>query len=67
MILCKHDWNVVSDVVTESTFEMATRVLKRAAIGKVSIPGQLCVDDRKHIVVMACKRCGKVKKIVTEI
>lgn len=63
---CKHKWEKVSDVVTESTFEMSMRVANETCKGKLNLPHQLCVDERKHIVILKCD-CGKVKKIVTKL
>lgn len=66
-LFCKHRWDKVSDVVTESTFENALAATKKVCHGDVKIPYQLCHDNRKHIVILKCDECGKVKKIVTEV
>lgn len=64
---CKHSWVKQSDVVTESTFEMSLRNMKVVAKGNVTIPYQLCDDNRKHIVILTCSKCGKVEKLVTDL
>ncbi len=64
--LCDHQWETVSDIVTESTFEMTLRVAKGSGRSSGNIPHQLCQDNRKHIVILKCN-CGKVKKITTNL
>lgn len=61
---CQHEWDKVSDLVTESTFEMTLRTTKDSS---GNIPHQLCQDNRKHIVILKCGVCGKVKKLVTNL
>lgn len=64
-LFCEHQWETVSDIVTESTFEMALRVTGERN-NRGTIPHQLCWDNRKHIVILKCN-CGEVKKIVTNL
>lgn len=66
-LFCKHKWDKVSDVVAQSTFENALAAAKRTFHDDVRIPHQLCQDNRKHIVVLKCDDCGKIKKIVTKV
>ena len=64
---CKHKWDKISDTVTESSFEMALRVGKEFCRGDLTIPHQLVQDVRKHIVILTCSGCGKVKEIVNKL
>ena len=64
---CKHKWDKVSDIVTESSFEMALRVGKEHCVGSINLPHQLVQDGRKHIVILTCSKCGKVKEIVNRL
>jgi len=60
MSKCKHIWRLLSEVTTESKFEHSLRVL-----GKInSLPGQLACAKRKHIQVVVCNECGKLKRFV---
>lgn len=60
---CLHNWEVITDKVTESTFEMSLRCTE--GVGK--IPHQLCQDDRKHILILKCTKCGKLDKTITTL
>ena len=63
-----HDWEIISETVTESTFENAMKVLNATkVVEKMNLPWQLCEDNRKHITTLKCKKTGKVKKIVTDL
>ena len=64
-LFCNHQWNTITDIVTESPFEVATRVTESHA--SKTIPHQMCHTDRKHILVVSCKICGKIEKYVTNI
>jgi hypothetical protein len=65
MLFCKHQWETITDRVTESPFEVATRMTE-GSTGR-TIPHQMCSTKRKHILVVACKVCGKIKKFVTTV
>lgn len=60
MIFCKHDWQLLSEIVTESNAEQAKR------IGLKNVKG-FFVFDRKLVQIVTCKKCGKLKKFVTDI
>lgn len=67
-MFCKHDWEVLSAEVTKSKFESSLEALKAAgADSALDIPHQLCGADRKHIQLVSCKRCGKLKRFVERI
>jgi hypothetical protein len=67
VMFCKHDWSVLSESVTESKYEVTIRSTKGFATGKTNIPWQLCDASRKHIVIVCCKKCGKLKRFVEDI
>jgi hypothetical protein len=62
---CKHQWKTVTDIVTESPFEVALRVTNDRV--NVTIPHQMCSTKRKHILVVACEKCGKINQYVTDL
>ena len=66
-LFCKHNWKVLSETVTKSTFEIAVNALNKLSLSDCKIPHQLCKDSRKHIVILSCSKCGKLSKQVTEI
>jgi hypothetical protein len=67
-MFCKHQWEVLSETTTESQFEHAMKVAQsRGAQGSIKIPGQMSCAERKHILVVTCKKCGKIKRFVETI
>jgi len=60
-MFCKHDWSVLSETMTKSAFEHAKE------IGLTVTKGSLFGLERKHIQIIACKKCGKLKRFVEEI
>ena len=66
-MFCKHKWKVLSETTTVSQFEHAITVLKPSTQGRLTIPGQMCDADRKHIQIVACDKCGKLKRFVERI
>lgn len=55
-LFCKHDWEVLSDKVTESEIEMISRLGRTPKTYNSSL--------RKSITVVKCNNCGKIKKFV---
>lgn len=66
-MFCKHEWEVLSETMTESQFEHAMKVLKPSTQGKFTIPGQMSCADRKYIQIVCCDKCGKLKRFVESI
>ena len=67
-MFCKHQWEVLSETTIESQFEHAMKVAQsRGAYGSIKIPGQMSCAERKHILVVTCKKCGKIKRFVETI
>jgi len=66
-LFCNHQWNTITDIVTESPFEVATRVTEGSTGRTRIIPHQMCSTERKHILVLSCKVCGKIEKFVTTL
>lgn len=64
MIFCKHKWELLSEITTISTFEASLQAIKTAALAEVKIPPQLCDGERKHIQIVTCPKCGKLKRFV---
>lgn len=62
-MFCKHDWTVLSDKVTKSGFE----IMAETHEVKINANTSTCILDRKSITIVACKKCGAIKKFVTEV
>jgi hypothetical protein len=65
-MFCKHKWEILSETVTKSKFEVAINTLNIPA-GKAAIPHQMCCAERKVIQIITCVKCGKLKKFVENI
>lgn len=59
-MFCKHDWELLSETVTESNVEQARRLSCKSI--KSAFP-----FDRKLVQIVACKKCGKLKRFITDI
>lgn len=60
-IFCNHDWKVLSETTTKSTIEKS-RDLDLVANG----PIRDWDLERKLIQVFSCKKCGKIKRYITQ-
>jgi len=58
-MFCKHDWKVLSDKVIPATFSMDN-------IKKFEGRGYDSLFVKKSVTICACKKCGKIKKFVTD-
>jgi hypothetical protein len=67
MMLCKHEWELINQVITQSKFEHAMNQMKEFDKGSAKLPWQLCSAERKVIQIFTCKKCGKLKKFVDKI
>jgi len=57
-MFCKHEWNKVSETILPSAFEQ----VKNNIHGEVNfMPWML---RRKAIIILACKKCGKLYETV---
>ncbi len=65
MLFCRHEWKILTQLTTESKLEHAMRQIPNAT--KLNLPHQVCHADRKHIMVLACEKCGKLKIIREKI
>lgn len=70
-IFCRHKWELLTETVTKSKFEMAIEALMAVkALGdgtrRLQLPWEMSDSSRKHIQVFACK-CGKIKRFVEKI
>lgn len=66
MIMCKHEWKVLSEVITKSKYEVAMAAIKDN-VTNYKLPWQLCDATRKHIQTFNCINCGKLKRYVEKI
>jgi len=64
-MFCKHKWELVSETTTKSKFKHAMEQV--VGMSKGRFPWQLCDASRKHIQIIACKTCGKLKRFVENI
>ena len=60
-MFCKHEWKVLSEITTESMAEHA------ANIGATINKGNETIMERKHIQIVTCSKCGKLKRFVENI
>ena len=60
-MFCKHDWKVISEqvVVSEGIKHQETYHGTAVQVSKESFP----YHKEKHIVILQCKTCGKIKDI----
>ena len=65
--MCKHEWKVLSETITESKFEHAIKNFSIANVAEMCIPRQMSDATRKHIQVFSCNKCGKLKRFVETI
>lgn len=67
-MFCNHQWKALSQTVTQSKFESALKALGHLK-GKqeVEIPPQMSCAKRKHISILSCEKCGKLKYFVEDI
>ena len=66
-MFCKHEWKMLTEIVTKSKYEVATEAITGQGGGKVKLPWQLCDAERKHIQTFTCNKCGKLKRFVETI
>lgn len=64
-MFCKHEWEVLSEVTTESKYEQ----LNRGGLYNLKANGALILElaARKHILTVTCEKCGEIKQFVNEI
>ncbi len=60
MIWCKHEWEILSEKITESQLEHYMKVVKLGNIKSMS--GTMA--ERKLIQILTCNKCGKLKRFV---
>ena len=64
--LCKHDWQMISEVTTKSKYELIGE--STGNVPGLSNWSQLSpITDRKFIQTLRCSKCGKLKRFVENI
>jgi len=66
-MFCNHKWELISETITESKFEHAISILRPNVEGKFTVPAQMSCAERKHIQIVTCAECGKLKRFVESI
>jgi len=66
-LLCNHNYNVLSKEIIPSQFEHAMQVASKAGVVNVKIPHQMCDSTRKHITLLKCNKCSKIKQLVVRV
>jgi hypothetical protein len=66
-MFCNHEWNVLSETVTKSKLENSIEAFRAAGGENFKLPRQLCCAERKHIQIINCTKCGKIKRYVEDI
>lgn len=67
MMGCLHDWKILSETVTKSKFESAMSIVTARTDKTFTIPAQMCDASRKHIQIVTCTKCGRMKRFVEDI
>jgi len=62
-IFCKHEWKLISETTTRAAIEV---------LGSVGMPfhidkGGPHFTERKHIQLVQCDKCGKLKRFVEKL
>lgn len=60
-MFCKHDWKILSEVTTESRLE----TLSKLGIKINEAPWSAM--KKKFIQIVACSKCGKLKRFVEKL
>ena len=55
---CKHDWKIIKETVIPSISDLAQEVGKGGSMTPHFV--------RKYVTILACEKCGKLKKFVEE-
>ncbi len=63
-MFCKHKWSILSETTTESKME---QVNKTGADFKITNLLMFEMLQKKHICILQCEKCGKLKRFVEEI
>ncbi len=63
---CKHDWEIIQETTTESRAELQGKLTGKVAVASNSFDHQY-LYKRKHITILKCKNCPKLKRFVEEI
>ena len=66
-LFCKHKWEILTETTTKSKFEITAEVSNLSSSSDFTVPWQLADASRKHIIVVTCPKCGKIKKFVENI
>jgi len=66
-IFCKHDYEMIQEVVTKSAFEVAIDYFKGTGVMELNLPKGMCNTERKHITTFKCAKCGKLKRFVENL
>lgn len=65
-LFCKHEWKILSEKTTESKMEHFAKITN-----KYQPPSFMeqynDMTTRKHICIVTCTKCGKLKRFVEEI
>lgn len=61
-LFCKHEWEVLSEIVTKSKMAHLSELIRRA-------PNEFdnAMLERKHIQIVTCKKCGAIKRYVEDL
>ena len=58
---------MLSETTTKSKWEITLEATSKHLKSSDNIPHQLCDASRKHIQVVTCDKCGKLKRFVEDI
>ena len=65
-MFCKHKWKVLSETTTESMAQHMINIIGQAPTPRDGFQADQ-LFKRKHIAIVACESCGKIKRYVEEV
>jgi len=68
-LFCAHEWKLISEHTSKSRFEHVIENLKgiKGNLESVSMPPGMSNANRTVIQIVACSKCGKIKKFKSKV
>ena len=65
-LFCKHDWEILQEITTESKAEQRIRLVGSIPSERNSLDFDMFFK-KKHMTILKCNTCGNLKRYVEEI
>jgi len=68
-MFCKHKWKLITETFTDSKLEVFINTFKSngLSLDDIPIPNRLLDSEKKHIAILTCEECGKLKRFITDL